>query len=53
MVTQSASVLINPSVAVEIPQSKIHGRIITTKVVGVTFEDRQEVIARLHIGDRV
>ena len=53
MVTQSASVLINPSVAVEVPQSKIHGRIITTKVVGVTFEDRQEVIARLHIGDRV
>lgn len=53
MVTQSASVLINPSVAVEVPQSKIHGRLISTKVVGVTFEDRQEVIARLHIGDRV
>ncbi len=34
-------------------RSKIHGRIITTKVVGVSFENRQEVIARLQMGDRV
>lgn len=53
MVTQSASVLFNPSVAVEVPQSKIHGRIICTKIVGVSFEDRQETIAKLHIGDRI
>jgi nitrate reductase alpha subunit len=52
MVTQ-ASVLINPSVAVEVPQAKIRGRIISTKVVGVSFGLCQEAIARLHIGDRV
>lgn len=34
-------------------KAKIHGRIITTKVVGVTYEGRQEVVARLKLGDRV
>lgn len=53
MVTQTASVLVQPSVVVEQPQARVHGRIITTKLVGVTFEDRQEVIAKLHIGDMV
>lgn len=52
MVTQ-ASVLVNPGVSVEVPQSKIHGRIICTKIVGVSFEERQETIAKLHMGDRV
>ena len=27
------------------PQSHVHGRVITTKVVGVSFEGRQEVVA--------
>ena len=35
------------------PQSRVHGRVITTKVVGVTFEGRQDVIARMQMGDRV
>lgn len=34
-------------------QAKIHGCFITTKVVGVSFEGRQEIVARLRIGDRV
>lgn len=53
MVTQTASVFVRPSVVIEQPQARVHGRIVTTKVVGVSFEDRQEVIARLHFGDRV
>jgi len=51
MVTQSVSIYVKPGEATVQPQSKVHGRIVTTRVVGVTFEDRQEVIARLHIGD--
>jgi len=35
------------------PDTWVKGRVFSTKVVGVTFEDRQEVIARLHMGDRV
>ncbi len=35
------------------PQARVHGRVITTKVVGVSFEGRQEVLARLQMGDRV
>jgi len=35
------------------PFTKVHGRVITTKVVGLTFDDRQEIVARLHEGDRV
>lgn len=35
------------------PQSRVHGRVITTKVVGVSFEGRQEVLALLQMGDRV
>jgi hypothetical protein len=47
------SVLVKPNLDIEQSQSKVHGRVITTKVVGVTFEDRQEVIAKLHTGDLV
>jgi len=53
MVTQTASVLVKPSVVIEQPQARVHGRIVTTRVVGVSFEDRQEIIAKLHIGDLV
>lgn len=35
------------------PEATLHGRVITTRVVGVTFEGRQEVVARLRRGDRV
>ena len=35
------------------PGAAVHGRVITTRVVGVTFEGRQEVVARLRRGDRV
>ncbi len=35
------------------PGATVHGRVLTTKVVGVTFEGRQEVVARLKRGDRV
>jgi hypothetical protein len=34
------------------PGARVHGRVITTKVVGVSFEGRQEVVARLQMGDR-
>lgn len=42
-----------PKLETTYPQSSVHGRVITTKVVGVTFEGRQEVVARLQMGDRV
>ena len=35
------------------PQARVHGRVITTKVVGVSFENRQEIVAKLQMGDRV
>jgi len=35
------------------PHSRVKGRLITTKIVGVTFEGRQEVVARLQQGDLV
>lgn len=35
------------------PNARVKGRVITTKVVGVTFEGRQEIVARLQMGDRV
>ncbi|MHC1740151.1 MAG: HIRAN domain-containing protein [Anaerolineaceae bacterium] len=53
MVTQNVHIAIQPKVVESAPQSRIRGRIITTKLVGVSFEDRQEVIARLETGDRV
>ena len=33
------------------PDARVKGRVITTKVVGVTFDGRQEVVARLQKGD--
>jgi hypothetical protein len=35
------------------PQARSKGRIVSTRVVGVSFDNRQEVIARLQIGDKV
>jgi hypothetical protein len=35
------------------PDTHVKGRVVSTKVVGVTFENRQEVISMLRMGDRV
>ena len=35
------------------PQTRVHGRVITIKVVGVSFERLQEVLALLQMGDRI
>ena len=35
------------------PEATVHGRVITTRVVGVTFEGRQMVVAKLKRGDPV
>lgn len=42
-----------PRIETTTPQAKIHGRVITTRIVGVSFENRQETIAKLHEGDRL
>lgn len=42
-----------PKLETSIPQSKVHGRVISTRVVGVTFEGRQEIVAQLHEGDHI
>ena len=42
-----------PKLQATYPKERVKGRLITTKVVGVTFEGRQEVVARLQQGDRV
>lgn len=42
-----------PKLETTYPQSKVHARLITTRVCGVTFEGRQEIVARLQMGDRV
>ncbi len=42
-----------PNLKVYYPFTTIFGRNIQTKVVGVTFEGRQEVVARLQMGDKV
>mgnify|MGYP001107750289 CR=1 FL=1 len=35
------------------PFTQFKGRLVSTRVVGVTFEGRQEVVARLQMGDRI
>ena len=52
MASQTASLSVQPKLVVT-SESKIHGRVITTRVVGVSFEGRQEVIAKVQMGDRV
>jgi hypothetical protein len=42
-----------PKVETPIPQAKVHGRLISTRVVGVTFDNRQEVVSKLQMGDRL
>lgn len=52
MATQTTNISTQPKLVVT-PESKIHGRVITTRVVGVTFADRQEVVAKINMGDCV
>lgn len=42
-----------PKLPKTFPHARVKGRVVTTKVVGVTFEGRQEVVACLRQGDRV
>ena len=42
-----------PNLEAYYPFTTIYGRLIETKVVGVTFEGRQEVVAQLRMGDKV
>ena len=53
MVTQTIGLQVQTKINSNTPDVQRHGRVITTKVVGVTFENRQEVVARLQMGDRV
>ncbi len=53
MVTQSVDFQVQTKIDSRTPDIRMHGRIITTKVVGVSFEGRQEVVAKLQMGDRV
>ena len=53
MVTQTMDLQVQTRIDSSTPDVQIHGRILTTKVVGVTFENRQEIIAKLQMGDRV
>lgn len=52
MANQSVGLTVQPKL-VATPESKIHGRVITTRVVGVTFADRQEVVAKVQMKDRI
>jgi hypothetical protein len=53
MVSQTIELQPRTKIDSAIPDTHIHGRILMTKVVGVTFENRQEVVAKLQMGDRV
>lgn len=53
MVTQEISQLAQIDVDVRIPESQRQGRIITTRIVGISFEGRQESAAKVKIGDLV
>ena len=51
--SKPAHVKVLPKLNGYYPDTHIQGRLISTRVVGVTFEGRQEVVARLQINDRV
>lgn len=53
MVTQTMDMQVQTKIDSSTPDVRMHGRIITTKVVGVTFDNRQELIAKLQMGDRI
>ena len=42
-----------PKIKSVYPFTQVKGRVISTRVVGVTFEGRQEVVAKLQMGDRI
>jgi hypothetical protein len=53
MVSQTLDLQVQTKIDSKTPDIRMHGRIITTKVVGVSFEGRQEVVAKLQMGDRI
>lgn len=53
MVTQTAPLTIQQYVVLPKPVSKIVGRTITTRIVGVSFGNRQESIAKVKTNDLV
>ena len=53
MVSQTVDFQVQTKIDSRTPDIRMHGRIITTKVVGVSFEGRQEVVAKLQMGDRI
>ena len=53
MVSQTLDLQVQTKIDSKTPDIRMHGRIITTKVVGVSFEGRQEVVAKLQMGDLV
>lgn len=53
MVTQKINISVQPMIVSSGKEVKIHGRIIFTKVVGTSYGDRQEAVARLQKGDVV
>jgi hypothetical protein len=53
MTNQTVNVSMQPQIAVSSAGSKEHEWMVTTRVVGVTFENRQEVVARLQMGDLI
>lgn len=51
MVSQAVDLRVQTKIDCAVPDTRSHGRIITTKVVGVSY--RQEAVARLQMGDQV
>jgi hypothetical protein len=53
MVTQEVSQIIQSDAEVKVPESQRLGRLITTRIVGISFEGRQEAAAKVRLGDLV
>ena len=52
-ISKPVHVKVLPKLNAYYPDTQIKGRVVSTRVVGVTFEGRQEVVARLQMNDRV
>lgn len=53
MVTHSIDFKLQQHATKNASDSQIQGRVITCKVVGVSYEHRQEVVAKLKMGDQI
>ena len=49
----SSPMVSSPKLQSSYPHARIHGRVISTRIVGVSFNDRQEIVAKLQMGDRI